>query len=59
MINIIIYINFILSNIIKMNHNCGNETLVSSNVKKVKHYSYCLNDFIGKGNFSQVYRGVN
>ena len=42
-----------------MNHNCGNETLVSSNVKKVKHYSYCLNDFIGKGNFSQVYRGVN
>ena len=28
-------------------------------VKKIKHYSYSTNDFLGKGNFSQVYKGLN
>lgn len=32
---------------------------IPQTVKRIKHYSYSTNDFLGKGNFSQVYKGLN
>ncbi len=32
---------------------------ITSDIKKIEHYVFKFSDFLGKGNFSSVYKGIN
>jgi hypothetical protein len=36
-----------------------NTDLASPITKRIKHYVFNTKDFLGRGNFSNVYRGIN